>query len=165
MSTARLRHEALLVELHREMKEGRGDGDRANEIGDEMNLLWEKLDDDERDLFDALSEDLYLIEGKRRVVALDEGETIPSVRTQMEIALEERRDRDALALARKLPELGPRLVDVIGGCWERLGFDLGAKCFHDFAITLRFPRVTRSCRAGSPADHDDSDALRPASAA
>jgi hypothetical protein len=165
MSKARRRHEALLVELHREMKEGRGEGDRANEIGDEMNGLWEKLDDEERDLFDELSENLYLIAGERRVVPLDEGETIPSARRQMEIALEEGRDRDALALTRKLAELGPRLVDVIGGCWERLGFPLGAKCFHGFAIELRFPRVISTRRPGRHAERDDSDALRPAFAA
>ncbi len=98
MSNARHRHEALLVQLHREMKEGRGSGDRANAIGDEMNDLWAKLDNEERELFDELSEDLYLIEGKRRVVPLDEGETIASVREQLALALDERRDRDALAL-------------------------------------------------------------------
>jgi hypothetical protein len=164
MSTERLRHETLLVELHREMKEGRGDGDRANEVGDEMNVLWERLDDEERDLFDELSEDLYLIEGKRRVVPLDEGETAMSVRQQMTLALQERRHREALALARKLDDRGPRLPEILAACWEGLGFFLGATCFQEFATGLRFKRVA-STRPPRTADRDESDALRPAFAA
>jgi len=120
MSKARQRHEALLVALHREMTAGRRDGERADAIGDEMNALWHDLDDEERDLFDELSEDLYLIEGKRRVVPLNEGETIASVRERMALALGEQRARDALVLARKLPDLGAGLVEAIGACWERL---------------------------------------------
>ena len=123
MPTARQRHEALLVELHREMKEGRGEGDRANEIGDEMNVLWEKLDDEERELFDELSEDLYLIEGKRRVVPLDAGETALSVRQQMTLALQERRDPRGAGAgpeARRSRGHGSRRSSV--GTGRRLGF-------------------------------------------
>jgi hypothetical protein len=179
MSSARDKHETLLVQLHREMKEGRGNGDRADAIGDEMNELWAALDDVERELFDELSEDLYLIEGKRRVVPLDEGETVASVRKQMATALDEHRDRETLALARKLRDAGPELTYVIGRCWARLGFPLGATCFFDFAeqqveaqldlaraqpdprITARFRRTAGKPLPGRQG-RDDSYALRPA---
>jgi hypothetical protein len=165
MSDARSSHEALLVALHQEMKAGRRNGERANAIGDEMNELWAALDDEERELFDELSEDLYLIEGKRRVVPLDEGETIASVRRQLAIAVDARRDRDALTLVRKVSDVRPELTDLIGRCWERLGFPLGAKCFRDFAwaqmAVLRFKRATRTAPP-TRASGDDSDALRPA---
>lgn len=133
MANVRDRHEDLLIKLHLEMKEGRGQGERANKIGDEMNALWAELDDDDRDLFDELSEDLYLIEGKRLVAPMAEGETLDSVRKRTAIAFKERRDRDVLTLVRKLSEVDAQLAYVIGRCWERLGFLLGAVCFYDFA--------------------------------
>jgi len=43
------------------------------------------------------------------------------------------RNRDTLALVRKLSELGSQHSYVVGRCWERLGFFRGAVCFYDFA--------------------------------
>jgi tetratricopeptide (TPR) repeat protein len=123
----------LLILLHEEMKQGRQNGPRADEIRDEMDLLWHELDDDERDLFDELSEDLYLIEGKRIVTPMKEGETIESVRRALTSAFKDHRDRDTVALARKLGDGDPMLPYVLGRCWERLGFLRGAVCFYDFA--------------------------------
>jgi hypothetical protein len=117
MATARDQHEELLVQLHREMKEGRRDGERADQIGDEMNRLWAELDDRERELFDELSEDLYLIEGKRLVAPLEEGETVESTWRRTAIAFKEGRDRDTLALVRKLSELYGRVVRMVEVAW------------------------------------------------
>jgi hypothetical protein len=134
MATARDQYEELLVQLHREMKEGRRDGERADQIGEEMTRLWAELDDHDRDLFDELSEDLYLIEGKRLVAPLEEGETVESIWRRSASAFKDGRNRETLALVRKLSELGAQHSHVIGQCWERLGFFRGAECFYDFAF-------------------------------
>jgi hypothetical protein len=75
MSTAaRAQYEGLLVRLHAEMRAGRGDEAPANELRNEMAAVWYGLGDDEHAVCDELSEDLYIIEGKRARVPLSEGE-------------------------------------------------------------------------------------------
>jgi hypothetical protein len=68
MSEELLRHaERLLVELAREMREGRGDLELADRLRDELDAPLQKLDSRETILVKALSADLYLIEGERRI--------------------------------------------------------------------------------------------------
>ncbi|MDC3954518.1 hypothetical protein [Polyangium jinanense] len=133
----RAKYEALLVALHQEMRAGRREGQRAAEIEGEMDAPWYALSDDERALFDDLSEDLYIIEGKRRIEPLAEGETPVSVMQQLPAAFKAKDDRRTLQLLRKLPTLEAPHVYVMGRCWDRQEFFWGAVCFYDFAKELQ----------------------------
>lgn len=132
-SGAALEYERLLVTLASVMAAKGDDSQEADRVRDEMGRPWATMSEPERALLRSLSADLYLIEGERLVTPLAEGETIASVREQLKSAFMEGRDRDALTLARKLPEPESRMVYVIGRCWDRLGFFQGAVCFYDFA--------------------------------
>ncbi|MDI3284888.1 hypothetical protein [Polyangium sp. 15x6] len=134
--SAREGYEALLVELHREMRAGRRDGERAEAIAAPMDAFWYQLSEDEQTLFGELSEDLYLIEDKRRVVPLAEGETLASVMQVLATAFKANDARRTLELLRKKPTLEAPDVYAIGRCWSDLGFHLGAACFYDFANEL-----------------------------
>ncbi|HVK69767.1 MAG TPA: hypothetical protein VM694_35155 [Polyangium sp.] len=129
----------MLVELHREMRAGRSDGERADRLRDEMDAPYLAASEEEQALLDDLSEDLYIIEGKRRVVPLAEGETLASVMQQLPAAFQAKDDRLTLQLLRKLPTLEAPHVYVMGRCWDRQGFFWGAICFYDF-VNERQPK-------------------------
>lgn len=136
VTPTRAQYEALLVQLHGEMRAGRGEGPRSEELRNEMASLWYALSEDDATLFDELSEDLYLIEGKRAVVPLAGGETAEAVWQQLAQAFKNGENREALALTRKLPSINGRTVHAIARCWEKLGFPRAAVCFYDFANEL-----------------------------
>ncbi|MDC0749552.1 tetratricopeptide repeat protein [Polyangium mundeleinium] len=123
----------MLVELHREMRAGRSDGERADRLRDEMDAPYLAASEEEQALLDDLSEDLYIIEGKRRVEPLVEGETLENVQKQLASAFRADENRRTLELLRKLPTLEAHHIDAIGMCWERQGFYIAASCFYDFA--------------------------------
>jgi tetratricopeptide (TPR) repeat protein len=135
-TSTRSRCEALLVKLHGEMRAGRGEEHRAEELRSEMAALWSDLTDDEATCFDEISEDLYFIEGQRVVVPLEDGETAETVLLELAKAFKAQEDRRALGLTRKLPSVDARTAYVIARCWERLGFPRAAVCFYDFANEL-----------------------------
>lgn len=136
MTTPAAAYEPLLVELHREMRAGRGEGDRAQLLRAEMDRLWYELDDEQQELFDELSEDLYVIEDKRHVVPLADGETVGLVDQQMRLAYEANEEHRALSLIRKLPTIDAAIAHTMGRCWERLGFVHASACFDAFANEL-----------------------------
>jgi tetratricopeptide (TPR) repeat protein len=137
MSTAaRAQYEAFLVRLHAEMRAGRGDEARANELRNEMAAVWYELGDDEHAACDELSEDLYIIEGKRAPVPLSEGETAVSVAQRLAAAFKAEENRRALELIRKLASIDARVTYAMGRCWQREGFFRAAVCFYDFANEL-----------------------------
>lgn len=121
-------YESLLAQLHCEMKKGCGEGEQADWISDEMNYLWTKLDEQSMALFDELSEDLFILEGKRVVIPLEEGETIEHIREHITDSLKNRQYQEVLLSARKLVNFDPNLF---GHCWEHLGFSLGASLFYE----------------------------------
>ena len=133
VATPAAAYETLLVHLHREMRAGRGDGERAEALRNEMDHLWYTLDDEEHALFDELSEDLYVIENKRNILRLAEGETVELVDQQMRLAYDASEDRQALSLIRKLPAIDAAIAHTRGRCWERLGFVKASVCFDAFA--------------------------------
>ncbi|MDI1431884.1 hypothetical protein [Polyangium sorediatum] len=127
----------MLVELHREMRAGRSDGERADRLRDEMDAPYLAASEEEQAHLDDLSEDLYIIEGKRRVEPFVEGETQAIVSQKVNEAFLGQDDRQALSLIRKLPSpLEARYVYAMGRCWERQGFFHAAVCFYDFANEL-----------------------------
>lgn len=136
-TTARVRYEALLVQLHREMRAGRGDEARAHELRNEMADAWYGLSEEEQALCDELSEDLYVIEGKRASVPLSEGEPVESVSQQLAVAFKAEDNRGSLALIRKLPSIDDRIAYVMSRCWDRQGLFRAAACFYDFAHELK----------------------------
>lgn len=138
MSTpARVRYEALLVQLHGEMRAGRGDEARANELRNEMAAVWYELSEDEQAVCDELSEDLYIIEGKRTAVPLSQGETAESVAQRLAAAFKAEDNRRALALIRKLTSIDAPSTYAMGRCWGRESFFRAAVCFYDFANELQ----------------------------
>ncbi len=54
----------LLHELHKLMRNGKGDSDEADQVRDQMDAPWYKLDSAERARFDGMSADLYTLESK-----------------------------------------------------------------------------------------------------
>lgn len=138
MSTPmRARYEVLLLQLHGEMRAGRGDKARANELRDDMAAVWYKLSEDEQAVCDELSEDLYIIEGKRVAVTLSEGETAESLAQQLATAFKSEDNRRALELIRRLTSIDAQSTYAMGRCWERQGFLRAAVYFYDFANELK----------------------------
>ena len=131
MTSARDRHEELLVQLH-----ACSNAEEADRIRDQMAELWQDLDDDERELFDLLSEDLFIIEGERIVTPRVEGETAELVWHQISQAFREQRPADVLVGLRKIADLGAQDAYAFGRSWDKLGFRRGAVCFYDFAYSL-----------------------------
>jgi len=126
-------YEALLVQLHSEMRAGRSDEARASELRSEMAAVWYRLSEDEQAIYDELSEDLYILEGKRVPVPLSEGETAVLVAQRLASAFKAKENRRALELIRKLTSIDASLSYVMGRCWERAGFLRASVCFYDFA--------------------------------
>ncbi|EYF01810.1 Hypothetical protein CAP_7763 [Chondromyces apiculatus DSM 436] len=127
------RYEALLVALHREMRAGRGEGPCAEDLRGEMATLWYELDEEQATLLDDLSEDLYLIEGKRAVVSFSEGETVSGMGQQLERAFKAGESRRVLTLIRKLPSIEAPTAFVMGRSWGKLGLQQATACFYEFA--------------------------------
>lgn len=64
-------HERDLVELHKEMRAGRGDDERADRLRDAMEWAWRQLDESQRLQLGQLSADLAMIERDEYTVPLD----------------------------------------------------------------------------------------------
>jgi tetratricopeptide (TPR) repeat protein len=139
-TSVRAQYEALLIELHSEMRAGRGGEPRANELRDQLAAVWYGLGEDEQAICDELSEDLYAIEGKRASAPLSEGETLTLVMQQLASAFGAGNNRRSLELIRKLTSIDGRSAYVMGRCWEREGLFRAAACFYDFANELE-PKV------------------------
>jgi hypothetical protein len=124
--------EDLLIQLHLEMKAGRGEGDQADYLREEMEVPERSLSDEERKFLNNLSGDLYIVEGEDRYIIGSYPEE--TTRSELLDALNDSRWDEALELFRRLHEL--RLGDLqnIGRCYEELGFHKGAAEFFKFVV-------------------------------
>ena len=132
------RYECLLIQLHQEMKEGRGDDEVADNIRNEMEEPWYKLTEEEGPFFNDLSGDLYIIEEKHTPIPMEESETQESVQADLVKALVHRQHKEALVFLRKLEKLDLVHLYIMGDCWEALGFPRGANCFHYYVYERMF---------------------------
>lgn len=132
--STRTDYEVLLVELHMEMRAARGEDERADELRQEMDTLWHMLTAEEHAIFADLSEDLYILEGNRRIEPLADGEALDSVLRELSSAFRNVDFLRVLALLRKLPiALQAHHIFVMGRCWDSQGLSRAAVCFYDFA--------------------------------
>jgi hypothetical protein len=125
--TAGQRCAALLLELHRLIGEGQGDSDQADRLRDEMDPLWDELDERERDRIRGLSEDLHgLREGTPTPLAMDR-QAVRAWRGQAVAAYQQSQSGhvdDLLALLRRPypAEVSVHVVRLLQArCWQRLG--------------------------------------------
>lgn len=137
-SDALNKYEELLVQLHKEMRAGRADGQKADEIRDQMDIPWYDLTEFEQASIKDASGDLYLIEEGSSKRHLDIGETHESNRKCLIIALKENDSAKALCFFRRLEKLEAIHYYIIGRCWEQLGFSVIAKCFYEFVYEYEF---------------------------
>jgi tetratricopeptide (TPR) repeat protein len=132
-------YEKLVVRLHRELRHGGVDSADADAVRDEMDAPWAQLSTEERSALDLLSEDLYEVAGKRRVVPLADEDTSGSVLHGAKMSLQRRDYRRTLELLRKAPPqalpIDVRLY-MLGRCWDELGFSLAATEFFDSAYEV-----------------------------
>lgn len=135
--SARLQYERLLVELHREMRAGRSNSAVADGIRREMDAPWYELTDEEQALFDELSEDLYIIEGKRRMLPLDADLTPEDISQKAQEVFKQDKIRETLVFLRKLPTLSSEVISAMARCWMKLGFHDACVCFFDYADELQ----------------------------
>jgi hypothetical protein len=135
--TAAQRCARLILRLHRLIGEGQGDSDQADLLRDEMDPLWDEMDERERDRIRGLSEDLHsLREGKPAGVRMDR-EAVRAWRGRVSVGYQQSQSGDVdrlLGLLREpypseVPALVVRLLQA--RCWQRLGVpDLGLAFLH-----------------------------------
>src|SRR5579871_3919230 len=125
--TAGQRCARLLLELHRRIGEGQGDSDQADRLRDEMDPLWDEMDERERRRIRGLSEDLHgLREGRPAPLPMDR-QAVRAWRGQAVAAYQQSKTGnvdDLLALLRRpypaeVPAHGIRLLQA--RCWRRWG--------------------------------------------
>jgi hypothetical protein len=124
--------EDLIVRLHIEMSEGRGDGEIAEGIREESEDPWYALSDENRDLLDNLSGDLYNLDKSELRYIVDEY-TEESSREGLKTALENSQWVEALRFSRRLRKLQLEDIRNMGRCYEGLGFLKAAAEFLKFA--------------------------------
>lgn len=139
ISPAARAFEQLVVRLHRTLRNGGNETPEADALRDEMDAPWGLLAVEERSAFDLLSEDLYELGGKRRIVALGSDDTPASVAQGAKAALQRRDYGRTLDLMRKvatgIPPKDVRLY-MLGRCWDELGFSVAACEFFDGAYAI-----------------------------
>jgi hypothetical protein len=125
--TAVQRCARLLSRLHGLIAEGQGDSDQADRLRDEMDPLWDEMDEHERDRIRGLSEDLHgLQEGKPAPVSMDRP-AVGAWRRQILAGYQRSLSGDVdnlLGLLRgpypsEVPAHVVRLLQ--SRCWQRLG--------------------------------------------
>ena len=122
--SARTEYEKLVIDLHREIHAGRGDGAVADRLRDQMDMPWFSLSEAERAQLQYLSEDLYELGGERSPVALGQGENVATLLEQAKHTLARQPDR-TLAMLRKIPDgVLPKSVRfyMMARCLDQLGY-------------------------------------------
>lgn len=125
--TAGQRCASLLLRLHRVIGEGQGDSDQADRLRDEMDPLWEEMDERERDRIRGLSEDLHgLREGRPAPLPMDRqavrawwGQVVAAYQQSQSGSVD-----DLLALLRRPhpAEVPGHVVRLLQArCWQRVG--------------------------------------------
>lgn len=137
-------YETLLVDLHREMRAQRSEGPRAEDLRRQMVAPWYALTEEEQALFDDLSEDLYVLEGKRIALPLDKNETLDDVRMRLRSALLDGQCQLLLSLLRKLPTLNADDFYLMARCWRNAGFTQACFCFYDYADEIKSTDVLKN---------------------
>jgi hypothetical protein len=127
-------YELLLVNLH--TRQLAGLDTIPDQLARDMDKAWFNLTEDETDAFGWLSEDLFIIEGKRRVQPLASHEMIADVERDLASAATAQDHAAVLASLRKLPSLTSNHVRMFGDCWDALGYRVAATCFYGYAIYL-----------------------------
>jgi hypothetical protein len=145
--TAGQRCARLLLELHCLIGEGRGDTDQADRLRDEMDPLWDQLDERERDRIGGLSEDLHgLREARPAPLPMDH----PAVRAWRGQALAAYQQSqggnvdDLLALLRRPypAEVPAHVIRLLQArCWQRLGVPAVALVFLQAAEQSLFSEI------------------------
>jgi tetratricopeptide (TPR) repeat protein len=127
-------YEHFLIKLHNEIREGRGDDNAAEEYRDQLDIYWSKLTEDEIDLLDNLSGDLYMLSDREIKLPLDADEDVSAVDQQAFQAFKDKRWLETLALLRR-DVLPPAHVVAYARarCWDALGFSDAALCFLEWA--------------------------------
>ncbi|MEM1250480.1 MAG: hypothetical protein AAGK22_29210 [Acidobacteriota bacterium] len=127
----------LLVALAAKMKAGRGDDDAADAIRERMDSVLRRLPSDQQALLAELSEDLYLLEGKRQVPPLEADKPKDTLR-DLAASFSTGDARETLRLLRRVPDddenwPADKLAYGFGRLWERLHVYEAAAAFYDFA--------------------------------
>lgn len=112
----------LLVDLHTEIREGRGDGEKADNIRDEMDKPWYQLTYDERVLHNLASADLYQIGREEIQVPLEETDTRDENTTKIMLFFVEKRWIETLrALQRPSTLSRLQILKMRASCYSELG--------------------------------------------
>ena len=120
----------LLVELHTEIREGRGDDKRADDIRDDMDKPWYNLTSDERKLHSDASGDLYQIGKDEKLNSLSEGETVESNTLQIMSNFLSKNWRDSLEGLRKPSSLSRlQILKMRAECYHELGLIVTSRAF------------------------------------
>lgn len=132
LSEAAKKMESFLVLLHTEIREGRGDENRADEIRDEMDHPWRELTTEERALHNHMSGDLYFIGKDEIPYQLEEGMTPEENRNYIFSELTHKRWITALEGLRR-PSIISRCENLFLRylCYKGLGYLVAAKAFND----------------------------------
>lgn len=132
----RQRLENLLILLHKEILEGRGDGEIADTYRDAMDGDWYLLDSTDRSLINHLSGDLYMISDREIKRPISIGEDTEELEKQYRLAFSDGRWIDTLHILRKIHISPPHELSFIRACcWGKLGFQYAAVCFLEFSIS------------------------------
>lgn len=117
------RYKELLLELHDLIAEGRGNTPGANKVRQAMEGPERDLTEDEIELLDGLSADLYMLRGKEIFEPLAPDESIADIAMKFSSARREHNWSDVLALLRKdVPEITEALRAYLRAvAYDKLG--------------------------------------------
>jgi hypothetical protein len=113
----------LLVELHTEIREGRGDDKRADDIRDDMDKPWYNLRGEELEIHNKASGDLYQIGKDEILIPLEEGETLESNTVEVLSNFLEKKWVKTLESLRKHSNLTRlQILKMRASCYYELGY-------------------------------------------
>lgn len=133
-------YERGILELHALLATGRGEAPEADALRDSLARFWHSLPDDQRDLYDGLTADLYMV--SQNEVFLPSSQTsetsIPSLRRMVAQAFEGKDFTRCLQLLRSRAGIIPpyKAAFVRGRCCQHLGLHHFAWTFLNHAAQL-----------------------------
>lgn len=120
----------LLVHLHTEIREGRGDDKLADDIRDNMDKPWHSLNSEELKIHNEASGDLYQIGKDEILKSLEEGETIESNTLNVMSNFLDKNWKATLEALRKPSNLDRlQILKMRATCYYELGYKATAYAF------------------------------------
>ena len=149
-----VQYEELLQRLHGLMAAGQGNGEAAEAVRNDVDILWRHLSEEERARLRGLSADLYMIEGDEVFEPGAADERSPdTLKADLEEAWRGERWGDLLVLLRKGGVFGApdHVARLRARAYQELGHREVARLFMEYAASLQPAAAANLPGPGQPA--------------